>query len=72
MSALPEYSGDFSHCWACGNPEAETTYVPRIKSPSDAISEKRTVHRDPKPGPDPFLKRTCTRCGYTWAEQTVR
>lgn len=63
---LPEFSDDLAHCDPCGWPEADTEYVPAIAGP---VAIERRVN--PFGGGWPvfaFLKRTCTRCGFQWAE----
>lgn len=66
MTHLPEYSDDLAHCDPCGWPEADTEYVPAVVGP--ASSDRRI---NPSGGSWPvfaFLKRTCLRCGFQWAE----
>lgn len=66
MTHLPEYTGDLAYCDACEWPEAATEYVPAILGP---VSLDRRVN--PCGGGWPvgaFLKRTCERCGFQWAE----
>lgn len=63
---LPEFSDDLAHCDPCGWPDADTAYVPAIAGP--VVIERRV---NPFGGGWPvfaFLKRTCTRCGFQWAE----
>lgn len=63
---LPEFSADLAHCDPCGWPEADTEYVPASTHPGDL---SRALN--PFGGRWPvfaFLKRTCTRCGFQWAE----
>lgn len=63
---IPEFSDDLAHCDPCGWPEADTEYVPPIVG---GVSIERRVN--PFGGGWPafaFLKRTCTRCGFQWAE----
>lgn len=66
---LPEFSDDLSHCDACAWPEADTVFVTAILG---AASVDRKVN--PCGGHWPvfaFLKRTCIRCGFEWAEACV-
>ena len=63
---LPEFSDDLAHCDPCGWPEADTLFVPAI---AGAASVDRRIN--PFGGSWPvfaFLKRTCQRCGFQWAE----
>lgn len=63
---LPEFTDELAHCDPCGYPDANTTYVPASLMPGDP---DRT--RNPFGGRWPafaFLKRTCLRCGFQWAE----
>ncbi|AKA61704.1 hypothetical protein SEA_YDN12_37 [Streptomyces phage YDN12] len=63
---IPEFTGDLAHCDPCGWPDADTTYVPASLMPGDL---DRTMN--PFGGRWPafaFLKRTCLRCGFQWAE----
>lgn len=60
---IPGFSDDLAHCEQCGWADADTEYVPASRSPLDRIN--------PFGGSWPpfgFLKRTCTRCGFQWAE----
>lgn len=66
---LPEFSDDLPYCDACAWPEADTTYVPAA---AGMVSTARRIN--PSGGHWPafaFLKRTCTRCGFEWAEACV-
>lgn len=63
---IPEFTDDLAHCDPCGWPDADTEYVPASLMPLDTA---RNVN--PFGGRWPvfaFLKRTCTRCGFQWAE----
>lgn len=63
---LPEFTDDLAHCDPCGYPDADTTYVSASLMPGDL---DRTIN--PFGGRWPvfaFLKRTCLRCGFQWAE----
>ena len=63
---IPEFTDDLAHCDPCGWADAGTEYVPAIVGP---VSIERRVN--PFGGGWPvfaFLKRTCTRCGFQWAE----
>jgi hypothetical protein len=67
---IPEFTDDLAHCDPCGWPEAATEYVPASLVPGDL---SRTMN--PFGGRWPvfaFLKRTCTRCGFQWAEAPMR
>lgn len=66
MSNLPPYSGDTNEgvdCIKCGFYIATTEYMPPAKGilPHTLPGVGGTTH-------DEFLKRTCDRCGYEWAE----
>ncbi|MGA4989931.1 hypothetical protein [Nonomuraea bangladeshensis] len=57
MTDLPPFSGDSPTCPKCGNVGAYT---------------KHRSGRDPFAShPGEHLERSCTRCGYEWAEATV-
>ena len=63
---IPEFSDDLAHCDPCGWADAGIEYVPAIAGP---VAIDRRVN--PFGGGWPvfaFLKRTCTRCGFQWAE----
>lgn len=63
---IPEFTDDLAHCDPCGYPDADTTYVPASLMPGDL---ERLMN--PFGGRWPvfaFLKRTCLRCGFQWAE----
>lgn len=63
---LPEFSEDLAYCDPCGWTDADTEYVPAIAGL--VVIERRV---NPFGGGWPvfaFLKRTCLRCGFQWAE----
>jgi len=63
---LPEFTDDLAHCDPCGWADAGTEYVPAIVG---IAALDRVVN--PFGGGWPvfaFLKRTCLRCGFQWAE----
>lgn len=67
---LPEYTGDLAYCQPCGWSDAHTEYVPAITG----IAELARII-NPAGGNWPtvaFLKRTCERCGFQWAEAPLR
>lgn len=64
MTSLPPYSGDGSKtCAKCGNSSAYTEFVPESHG-----SQAERVSVFGAPMMDEYMKRECTRCGYTWAE----
>lgn len=68
MSNLPEYTGELACCEVCGYPDASTEYVP--KSGKRIDPHRMDQNGNPWPA-DRFLKRTCDRCGFQWAEACV-
>lgn len=63
---IPEFSADLPYCQPCGWQDADTEYVSASGNPGDL---SRTLN--PFGGRWPvfaFLKRTCLRCGFQWAE----
>lgn len=66
MSALPEYSDDETTCVKCGMVEAQTEYMPGL-----AGVDLDRAHIDGAPFHNEFLKRTCVRCEYMWAERCL-
>lgn len=67
---LPEYTGDLAYCQPCGWSDALTEYVPAIIGIAGLA---RIIN--PAGGSWPavaFLKRTCERCGFQWAEAPLR
>jgi len=64
-AGLPEYSGELALCDACGFCDAETEYVPSNWFRLDR--GKGLVNLTSGPAGS-FLKRTCERCGFEWAE----
>lgn len=63
-AALPAFSGDHPPCVKCGIRDAYTQYVP----PRQPVYERGRVLITYR---DEFLKRTCSRCSYEWAEACV-
>lgn len=64
---LPEFSDEFSFCQACHWQDADTKYVAPSGSP---LGDRRDQQGNLWPV-CAFLKRTCTRCGFQWAERTA-
>lgn len=69
MTALPPYSGPLSSCQKCGNGQADTQWQPSTAELSayGHLLDRRALADTGEPG---WLLRTCTRCGYQWAEAT--
>ncbi|AMD42781.1 hypothetical protein SEA_XKCD426_40 [Streptomyces phage Xkcd426] len=66
---LPPYSGDNDFgpdCVKCGFDSASTEFMPD----STGFNPDRVCYGYPYRGE--FLKRTCLRCGYAWAEAVIR
>lgn len=70
---LPEFSGDLAHCDACEWPDADTAYVPPFDGAwtgLDAVRRDRLNSGKHQPL-CAYLKRTCGRCRFEWAERLV-
>ena len=59
----PPFSGDEAVCVKCGSDVIDTEYQPEG-------TRLRGQHVVLGPGPE-WLKRECSRCGYSWPETTV-
>lgn len=66
---LPEYTGDLAYCQPCGWSDALTEYVPAIAGLA-SVSRRIDSNGVSRPA-QAYLKRTCERCGFQWAEATL-
>ena len=55
MEALPRFSGDDPTCSKCRHAEASTKWIEAYCLGKTVLNEEH-------------LRRSCNRCGYTWAE----
>lgn len=68
---LPEFSDDLSHCDMCSYPDAAVEFVNRFEGAwtgLDAVRRDRLNSGKHQPL-CAYLKRTCRRCGFEWAER---
>lgn len=68
---LPEFSEDWVHCEACDWADAATEFVNKFEGSwtgIDAVRRDRLNSGKHQPL-CAYLKRTCTRCGFEWAER---
>lgn len=70
VSQLPQFTGGRARCQPCGWPEAATEYTPPFAGGVQRVLDRRDLDGNRWPS-GRFLKRTCTRCGFEWAEACV-